>query len=69
MTVRKGWLHVRGRCEAEPVCLPVSQRCWVHTGNVLLAVPVTALQLAASRAGSPVRAPVPDCQRHGPGRR
>ena len=35
---------------------PAPRRRWVRAGNVLLVVLVTALQLAAPRAGSPVRA-------------
>ena len=36
---------------------PAPRRRWARAGNVLLVVLVTALQLAAPRAGSPVRAP------------
>ena len=35
---------------------PAPRRRWARAGNVLLVVLVTALQLAAPRAGSPVRA-------------
>jgi len=36
---------------------PAPRRRWARAGNVLLVVLVTALQLAAPRAGSPARAP------------
>jgi signal transduction histidine kinase len=38
------------------VSQPASRRRWARAGNVLLVVLVTALQLAAPRAGSPARA-------------
>jgi hypothetical protein len=38
------------------VSQPAPRRRWARAGNVLLVVLVTALQLAAPRAGSPVRA-------------
>src|SRR5258708_38567787 len=38
------------------VSQPAPRRRWVRAGNVLLVVLITALQLAAPRAGSPARA-------------
>jgi hypothetical protein len=37
--------------------VPVSQRRWARTGNVLLVALVTALQVAAPRSGSPGHVP------------
>jgi signal transduction histidine kinase len=39
------------------VSVPVSQRRWARTGNVLLVVLLTALQVAAPRSGSPGHVP------------